>query len=277
MLGRLLTLVCVGCFSAGDARAEDVLDIQIRALRAITESAASICNVVKTEGSSQSVEVSGDVKAELAGVVKKLADLGISGAGRYASEKHDLTVLQQDLSNTIKSNSDCRKGVLELLKDKMIPDQPKSGRLLPSVNDTGFDLVNSVIKKTFTFGLGELHVGVNGVKGQWAHFACDCLTGDFWHYKYSWSRNRRVILAFMANSSNMIEGIRISDTDPDDVRVNSLLILYRSLRRQWGDPNKVDVKYYDGFSRDQLQLFQGVRYHYQHDENGEAILIAIDH
>jgi hypothetical protein len=132
-LPRLLILVAGGCLLSWGAGAEDVLDIQIKALKAITESASSICNTVKTEGSSQSVEVSGDVKAELSGIAKKLADLGISGAGKYTSEKHDMTVLQQDLSNTIKSNSDCRKSVLELLKDKMIPDQPKSGQLVPRV------------------------------------------------------------------------------------------------------------------------------------------------
>jgi hypothetical protein len=49
-----------------------------------------------------------------------------------------------------------------------------------------------------------------------------------------------------------------------------------------GDPldrtaNEVDVKYREGFGRDQLQLFQGVRYHYQRNGDSEAILIAIDH
>jgi hypothetical protein len=81
----------------------------------------------------------------------------------------------------------------------------------------------------------------------------------------------------MANNSNVIEGISIIDADPDDVRSKSLFVLYRSLRRQWGDLNTVDVKYYDGYARDKLQVFQGVRYHYQNDNAGEAIFIALDH
>jgi hypothetical protein len=82
---------------------------------------------------------------------------------------------------------------------------------------------------------------------------------------------------FLTNSSNIIEGMRIGDNEPYDVSSNSLLVLYRSLRRQWGDPNPIDVKNHEGYSRDQLQIFGGVRYHYQHDQYGEAIFIALDH
>jgi hypothetical protein len=163
MFGRLLALICLGLLlPTGHAQSDDILDLQIRALKAITDSAASICNVIKTEGSSESVELSGNVKAELAGVAKKLTDLGISGAGKYTSEKHDLTVLQQDLSDTIKSNADCRKGVLELLKDKLIPDQPKKSQVLPRVG------VNITFAQVGIPGMSMEELNAMGQDGNWS-------------------------------------------------------------------------------------------------------------
>jgi hypothetical protein len=108
-------------FSNPPAKADDVLDIQVKALAAISTFATETCNTVKTTGSSQSVEASSEIKAKLAGVAKKLVDLGIEGSTKYASKQEDLTVLQQDLAGAIKTNADCKRGVLELLEKKMIP------------------------------------------------------------------------------------------------------------------------------------------------------------
>lgn len=49
------------------------------ALKVIADTADRICGTVVAEGNSQSVEVKGNVKGQLNGLVKKLAELGISG------------------------------------------------------------------------------------------------------------------------------------------------------------------------------------------------------
>ena len=56
------------------------------ALKAITDTADRICGTVAAAGESQSVKVTGDVKAELGGLAKRLAELGISGTGDLATD-----------------------------------------------------------------------------------------------------------------------------------------------------------------------------------------------
>lgn len=114
-----LSLCILSSQSAGQE--QDILDRQVRALKAITQTAIEICNEIKTQGHSSSVEASGNVKAKLSGVAKKLVDLGVEGSGKYTTQEHEITVLQQDLASAIKYNADCKKGVLELLQKSMLP------------------------------------------------------------------------------------------------------------------------------------------------------------
>jgi hypothetical protein len=93
---------------------------QQKALDAITLTADRICNVVKMEGSAQNEKVSGQVKAELNGLAKRLADLGVSGSAEMdTSEYHGL--LQQDLTLALKDNAACKQHVFDKLSDKLLP------------------------------------------------------------------------------------------------------------------------------------------------------------
>jgi hypothetical protein len=119
----------LGCFlilPSDIARADDIV-AQARALKVISETATDICNTVEKEGSSQSAELSGNVKAKLGGVIGKIADLGVEGAGKYSSAEYR-NVLQQELSKTLQSNADCKLSVFKLLQEKMVGSvAPASG------------------------------------------------------------------------------------------------------------------------------------------------------
>ncbi len=101
---------------AGPARAQDPRS----ALPSILDAADRICSVVKAEGTSQDVTVTGEIRAEVDGLLKKLADLGISGQGSYTTDSY-VGVLQADLPNTIKNISDCKLQVFNKLVDVMLP------------------------------------------------------------------------------------------------------------------------------------------------------------
>jgi hypothetical protein len=130
----------------------DDLETQARALRLIRETAADICNTIAQEGSSQSLELSGDVKAKLGGAVTKMADLGIEGAGKYRTEEFK-GPLQQELARAIKDNANCRLEVLKLLQEKMLgPSQnsaPPPQRAVPRADrcvdaDTHWKAANDI-------------------------------------------------------------------------------------------------------------------------------------
>jgi hypothetical protein len=123
------SLSCSSALLAGAASADD-LDTQIKALSAIRQAAADICSTVEKEGRSQSLELSGDVKAKLAGVFAKVADLGLEGAGKFASSQYQ-NVLHQDLAMTLQKSADCRLSVLTLLQEKMITPRTSPGGASP--------------------------------------------------------------------------------------------------------------------------------------------------
>jgi hypothetical protein len=65
--------------------AADNLETQKAALKIISDFADRICLTVKQEGTSHDVELSGKAKAELNGLLKRLANLGIEGVAQYQS------------------------------------------------------------------------------------------------------------------------------------------------------------------------------------------------
>jgi hypothetical protein len=92
---------------------------QQQALKDIREFADGICTRIPLISTTAKVEFNGQAKAELTGVVKKLANLGVEGAGNYKSEASQ-NVLQADLAATVKHGDDCRQRIAEKLIDKMI-------------------------------------------------------------------------------------------------------------------------------------------------------------
>jgi len=95
------------------------LDAQARVLSLITDAADKICGIVNHAGNSQSMKVKGDIKAQLNGLIKQLADLGITGAIDYSADQYQ-EVIQSDLAATIQHNAECKLRVFDKLQEKMI-------------------------------------------------------------------------------------------------------------------------------------------------------------
>jgi hypothetical protein len=70
--------------------AQGDLASQQEALEVINQFARNLCNSVEPRGRGENVELSGKAKAELSGVIKKIADLGIEGAAKYQTEAYEL-------------------------------------------------------------------------------------------------------------------------------------------------------------------------------------------
>jgi len=97
----------------------DTLEAQSKALDFITAAADKICNIVKLAGHYQTIKVTGDAKAQLSGLIKQLADLGISRAADFNADEYE-GVLRTDLAATVQHNAECKLRVFEKLESKMI-------------------------------------------------------------------------------------------------------------------------------------------------------------
>jgi hypothetical protein len=101
-------------------KAQD-LEVQTKALKAISAFAADTCgNSLALEGQSSNLELSGEIKAQLQGLVAQVAGLGVTGAGKYTGGSYK-NVLQAQLADALQNNATCRLKVFELLQEKMIP------------------------------------------------------------------------------------------------------------------------------------------------------------
>jgi hypothetical protein len=95
------------------------LEAQAKALDLITTTADRICNIVRLAGNSQSLKVTGDVKAQLSGLIKQLADIGISGAADFTTDQYE-GVLRADLAASVERNAECKFKIFDKLQEKMI-------------------------------------------------------------------------------------------------------------------------------------------------------------
>lgn len=99
-------------------RAQDSANYQ-KALAEIINTAEKICQSAPLEQTSEGVSLTGDAKAKLGGVVGKVVDLGVSGAGKYESGK-SLGVLQKDLIQALQIGNNCKLEVFKVLERDLI-------------------------------------------------------------------------------------------------------------------------------------------------------------
>jgi hypothetical protein len=94
---------------------------------------------------ASSFKIAGNVKAEVSGLVKKLADLGVIGTGETTSTNYE-GVLQQQLADTLKDVRNCKLKTLEILKAQLLPAAqsddltaylPSCGRVVGSRSSLG--------------------------------------------------------------------------------------------------------------------------------------------
>jgi hypothetical protein len=119
MLSTVRILAATIAFAATSHAYSQSLEVQTKALAQITDAADKICSIVSHAGNSQSLQVKGEVKAQLGGLIKRLADLGILGAADLTTEQYE-NVIHADLAETINRNADCKFKVFDKLQEKMI-------------------------------------------------------------------------------------------------------------------------------------------------------------
>jgi hypothetical protein len=87
--------------------------------------------LVATTGNTSNAQATGEIKAELNGLIKKLADLGVSGGGEVTSSEYK-GLLQQDLPAALRDLRECKLNVFNVLQEKLIvitKQNDKSGDL----------------------------------------------------------------------------------------------------------------------------------------------------
>ena len=89
------------------------------ALAEIRLTAESICQSVPIEGSSSSVSLTGRANAQLEGLLRRLAELGIDGNAEF-QEENFTGVLRDQLADAIGSANECRLSVFETLVDAIL-------------------------------------------------------------------------------------------------------------------------------------------------------------
>ena len=128
------------------------------ALSAINDTADRICGIVVARGETSSTKVTGEVRAELSGLAKNLASIGVEGAGDITSSSY-LGMLQSDLPATLKDIRDCKLKVLESLKAIVLPGaaQPQNpnapAAIINPIQQQCMELSEQVRTRSFTSGM----------------------------------------------------------------------------------------------------------------------------
>jgi len=100
---------------AGGTKEESLIARQREALDLITKFAASECGAAaQLQGKSSSVEISGAGKAELAKVLRRIAELNLQGGATFKDSEYQ-GFLQKDLPAALQSERSCRAEVRRAL------------------------------------------------------------------------------------------------------------------------------------------------------------------
>jgi hypothetical protein len=110
-------IFAVAAFGGASALGQETRDRE--ALRMITETANQICQSAPLEQTNEGLALSGDAQAKVGGIVGRIANLGITGAGRYQSG-HSMGVLQQDLTSAIRDGNNCKLDVFHTLERDLL-------------------------------------------------------------------------------------------------------------------------------------------------------------
>lgn len=134
-------LLCIALFlSAVPAKAQtNSLDAAEKALAMITKTATNICLTAPLHGKSVTVEVSGEAKAELNNLLRKLANIGFTGGVKYQTEEYS-GFLRSQLAGSFKDSNDCRRHIFDSLKDKLLEQAiPKEANSQAGVRSASAD------------------------------------------------------------------------------------------------------------------------------------------
>lgn len=157
------------------------LDNQKKALHLIITTANELCENVPLSGGTEGVQLTGEAKAKVSGIIKKLADLGLDGAIKYDNNKYN-GVLQKDLASIVNTSANCKMDVWKDLQDKLVlPIAPgesviSNEAIIQDQNPTDIEIQSIEIKKYL--GFDEPYV-VAVIKNN-STFSAKNVTATFW-------------------------------------------------------------------------------------------------
>jgi len=116
----LTAVILASSLATRPARAQMTVDQQAAALQLIRDTAKDLCASLPLVGKRSNVEVSADATAKLAGVLKKLSDLGVQASAKYQSTESQEALVQSDVLPALKDQTSCRLHVFDRLSDKLL-------------------------------------------------------------------------------------------------------------------------------------------------------------
>ena len=130
---------------ANSVAAQSSLAEQEQALKMIADFADRICKDIPLTGGG--LELTGKAKAELRGIFRKIAELGLEGAAKYQNYEG---VIQKDLAKALKDSSTCKLEVFRELKDKILGAERSQKMITGSV--VKLDQLPNIPSPTYEFG-----------------------------------------------------------------------------------------------------------------------------
>lgn len=149
MVATLLFLASALCQAEGSS-------IENKAIELIKNTAELICGDYQVSGSSSETEITGKAKAELRGLAKQLADLGIQGAANLDVEKYE-GVLRRELHKELADVRRCRLIVWRDLSDRLLglgvsetpPESTPTEGDLPNLKEQQLALLQCIAENDF--------------------------------------------------------------------------------------------------------------------------------
>jgi hypothetical protein len=106
-----------------DARAQGFdFETQRKVVDYARETAQSLCDAVRAEGSSRAANLNGKVEVEVNGLLRRLAELGLSVGGSINSTQYR-GLRQEDLPAAMRDASNCRQRTFDSLVRTLMPQQ----------------------------------------------------------------------------------------------------------------------------------------------------------
>jgi hypothetical protein len=87
----------------------------------IGDFADRMCSEIPLTSSTRSYEVEGRISAELEGLAKRLAELGLGAQGKLSDSEETAGILRADLAEALKHRDDCRFRYVQKLMDVFLP------------------------------------------------------------------------------------------------------------------------------------------------------------
>lgn len=109
-------------FSAGSVQAQELDSRDAEALSIIADFADRICKDIPLDSQRESLSLTGEARAELSGLFRRLGDLGITGAAQYLDETRS-NVVEENIVDILTTSTRCKEGIWNDLKETVLDNR----------------------------------------------------------------------------------------------------------------------------------------------------------